>query len=384
MRIVGGKIYALQIPFVEAFAHAAKNRRFSDSFVVRLTADDGTVGFGEGVARSYVTGETVESSIARIKDRLFPILATTDFSEIEPTRIFEHTTRILPFGEFSDGVVWNAARAAIEVALVDCLLKRRKLSLADVLPPARNRVIYSGVIAAGNVEKAVQFAKRFQLFGISELKIKIGDDAANDVARVAAARETLGAAASLRVDANGAFDVETAIEMSEKLAPHKIEAIEQPIFRGNPEDLARVRRNSAIPVMADESLVTTEDAENLIAHAACDFFNLRVSKLGGIAPLLAVAKRAERAGVRVQLGCQVGETAVLSAVGRHVAAHLAAVEFVEGSFGNLLLTEDVGKNPVNFGHGGRAPMLKGAGLGVEVREAVLEKYARSTTVLGEE
>ena len=85
MRIVGGKIYALRIPFVEAFAHSAKNRRFSDSFVVRLAAKDGTIGYGEGSARQYVTGETVETSVAKIKNQLFPILESNDFaSSIEP------------------------------------------------------------------------------------------------------------------------------------------------------------------------------------------------------------------------------------------------------------------------------------------------------------
>ena len=86
----------------------------------------------------------------------------------------------------------------------------------------------------------------------------------------------------------------------------------------------------------------------------------------------------------MQVGCQVGETAILSATGRHLAAYLEDVEFVEGSFGNLLLAEDISRNNINFGHGGRAPLLRGFGFGVEVREEILEKYAHSVINLGKE
>lgn len=385
MKIVGGKIYVLRIPFVEAFAHSAKNRKFSDSFVVRLKADDGAIGFGEGVARSYVTGETVESSLEYIKNQLFPIVEANAYDEIKTGDALESLAAVsesLPEQQFSNGVVYNAARAAVELALINCLLKRQKISLAEILPPKRTTVIYSGVITTGSIEKAVQHAKRFKLFGISQIKIKIGDE--NDLARAAAIRNAVGEAVSLRIDANGAYDVETAIEISEKLSRFKIDAFEQPIQRGKPEDLARVKTYSAIPVMADESLVTFNDAQTLIEMRACDFFNLRISKCGGIARTIQIARIAEQAGIRLQLGCQVGETAILSAAGRHLAAYLENIEFVEGSYGNLLLAEDVSRNSINFGHGGCAPLLRGSGLGVEVREEILEKYAHAIVSLGKE
>ncbi len=240
---------------------------------------------------------------------------------------------------------------------------------------------YSGVITAGSIEKAIQHAKRFKLFGIKQLKIKIGG--ADDGARVAAIREATGPAASLRVDANSAYDVAAAIAMLGELAQYNIDAVEQPIPRGLPLELARVKNGSSIPVMADESLVTLRDAQALIDARACDFFNLRISKCGGIARTLEMARLASRAGLRVQLGSQVGETAILSAAGRHVAAYLDDVAFVEGSYGSLLLTEDVGRDSINFGHGGKAPVLRGHGLGIKVREEILHKYAQTTINLGD-
>lgn len=380
MKIIGGKIYALRIPFVEAFAHTTKNRKFSDSFIVRLVAEDGTEGYGEGAARPYVTGETVETSVEHIKNQLFPAIRENDYAEIETgidaLDALKLIAESLSAPDLSDGIIWNAARAAVESALIDCCLKRQKLSLGAILLPKRNLVTYSGVITAGTIEKAVQHAKRFKFFGIRQLKIKIGD--AESVSRVAAIRQIVGDDISLRVDANGAYSVERAIEISNRLAPYKIDAIEQPIPRGELKDLAKVKNLSPIPVMVDESLVTVRDAEKLIEASACDFFNLRISKCGGIFETIKIARLAKQAGIRLQIGCQVGETAILSAAGRHLAAHLEEVEFVEGSFGNLLLAEDISRNSVNFGHGGRAPLLRGLGLGVEVREQILEKYAHST------
>lgn len=387
MRITGATIYALQIPFVEAFSHSTKSRQFSDSFIVRVTADDGTTGYGEGVARPYVTGETVEASLGYIESRLWSSIAAADYPEIvpgaDPVAALSAVSGTLP-DQLTPGIIaWHGARAAAELALIDCLLKRQELSLAHILPPKRAVVTYSGVVTAGALEKAVQHARHFKLFGIKQLKIKIGGaNEDDDVARVAAIRQTVGASCSLRLDANGAYDVDGALKMLSRLAEFNIEAVEQPLRRGLPAELALLKKQSPIPVMVDESLVTLADARALIDAGACDYFNLRVSKCGGLARTLEMAQMASRAGLRLQLGSQVGETAILSAAGRHVAAYLDNVDFLEGSYGTLLLKEDVGRDSINFGHGGRAAVLRGHGLGVKVREEIIEKYAVTTTRLG--
>ncbi|HEY0319630.1 MAG TPA: enolase C-terminal domain-like protein [Pyrinomonadaceae bacterium] len=384
MRIKSCTIYALSIPFVEAFAHSAKSRNGSDSIVVRLEASDGAVGYGEGVARRYVTGETVESSIEHIRKVLWPAVALLDYPELmphsDPLHALAPVDESLPV-QAGDGVIaFNAARAAVEVALLDCLLRRQEMSLAEILPARRTSITYGGVISSGSIESYTKRAKQLRLFGIREIKIKIKDK--EDVGRVRAVREVVGDAARLRVDANAAFDVQAAIEVAKDLAPFNIAAFEQPIARAlGTGALREVRENAPIPIMADESLVTLDDGRALIDAGACDYFNLRVSKCGGIARTLQLARLAEAAGVRLQLGSQVGETAILSAAGRHLAAHLDRIEFVEGSYGKLLLTEDVSRDPVSFGHGGSAQILRGAGLGIHVREDVLEKYARQTIQL---
>jgi muconate cycloisomerase len=134
--------------------------------------------------------------------------------------------------------------------------------------------------------------------------------------------------------------------------------------------------------MVDESLVTLADAEALITGCAADYFNVRVSKHGGLARSLEIARWAGEVGIGVQIGCHVGETAILSAAGRHLAATLDEVLFVEGSYGSLLLTEDIAAEAVRFGHGGVAPVLTGPGLGIRVLEERLRRLAHTIVELG--
>lgn len=385
MKMTCLKIYALRIPFTEAFAHSARERKFSDAIVVKLTAEDGQFGYGEGVARPYVTGETVEQSIEHIRRVLWPAVAAQDYAEIvpdaDPLRALAEVEQ-LPEETRAGVRAFHAARCAVELALTDCLLRRQRMSLAAILPPRRQTVVYSGVISSGSVNQAVTRARQLKLFGIREVKIKIGDG--DESARLAAVRETLGSEASLRVDANGAYDARRAIETAQELSRFRVEAFEQPIPHGSPAELAKVRAHSPIPVMADESVVTLADARALVSAAACDFFNLRLSKCGGLTRTLRMARVAEAHGIRLQVGCQVGETAILSAAARHLIAHLEKVAFAEGSYGTLLLEEDVSREPVHFGHGGRASLLRGQGLGVNVREEVLERRAATVVHLGKE
>jgi L-alanine-DL-glutamate epimerase-like enolase superfamily enzyme len=375
MKLVAATLYALRIPFVESFSHSATERRWSDSVVVRVRDDAGTVGFGEGTPRPYVTGEIVETMLDHLRCELWPRVADR---EVPPACDLEALAAFLPETSLAGAIAPHASRAALELAVLDCALRRAGRPLATLLPPRRSRVTYSGVITAGPIARAVQHARQMRSIGLHNVKVKVGFD--DDIARVTAVREALGRDASLRLDANGAWSFDRAVHVLNAVAPLGIAAVEQPLPRGPVDDLARLRRATPVPIMADESLVTPGDAEALIAGEAVDFFNIRISKCGGLARSLAIAERAAKAGVGVQVGSQVGETAILSAAGRHLAAALPTVAFVEGSFGTLLLAEDVSVESVRFGHRGEASLLTGPGLGIRVVE---ERLRRRTVAVHE-
>lgn len=378
MKLVAATVYALDIPFVESFTHSAQVRRSCDSVVVRVRNEDGAVGFGEGAARPYVTGETPDSMVEHVARDLWPRMLATEL----PNFVDDGLTAvdaIIPKMTLPGVIAPNAARCALELATLDCVLGSSGASVAALLPPRRPALTYGGVISAGDAEAAAGRARQMKAVGLEHIKLKVGTGP--DVERVRAVREALGPDVSLRLDANGAWNLQQAVDFLDAVAPFGIAAVEQPLPRAALGDLKALRQAVAIPVMADESLVTVEDAEILLAAEAADIFNIRVSKCGGLYRSSEIARLAAEAGIGIQVGSQVGETAILSAAGRHLAAWAPEVAFVEGSYGTLLLAEDVSFEPVRFGRRGRAAILPGPGLGITVVEDRLRRYARRVVEL---
>jgi L-Ala-D/L-Glu epimerase len=178
---------------------------------------------------------------------------------------------------------------------------------------------------------------------------------------------------NLRVDANEAWSAENAAERIRALEPFGITSVEQPVPHAKVDCLAEVRRQVKTPIMLDESLCGRIDAERAVAQGTCDLFNLRLSKCGGFIPTLRLAQFAQRHGLDCQLGCQVGETALLSAAGRHFAASVADMRYLEGSYDRHLVRESLAAKDITFGRGGWAPALTGPGLGVTLDAEALER-----------
>jgi len=376
MNIISAKTFALNIPFTSSFSHRLKSRSSSDSVIVKVSSNTGVSGFGEGVPRPYVTGEDVASCLHVIEHVLIPSLFGVELPEVDqqnPVAFLAEISALLPAPANDAVIAFNAAKAAVELALIDVVLKDNKMSLGEVLPPKTDFVFYSAVISSGSIDATKKMAESCRALGISQIKIKVG--LGNDYDRIAIVRDILGKDASLRLDANGAFDAQGILAFLSKIQPLTIESIEQPLPRNDFQSLIEVCKNSPIPIMADESLVTTKDAEELIKYRACNLFNLRISKNGGIYQVLRLADRARESDIGYQIGCQVGETGVLSAAGRHIAAYLGSARHVEGSYGKLLLTEDICEGSIQFGFGGRAPLLKEPGLGIQINERILEKHS---------
>ena len=379
-RIEAITIYQLRIPFHQAFRHAAQSREESDAVIVRVDDGAGHIGYGEALPRPYVTGENTPSMIAHLREQLAPRIFNRSWTAGWPT--FESLKAChADWTRSADRAVtaWNAAFCAVELALLDWSLRSLNCSLADFLPPERREVVYSGVISSDHPAEAAALAKRMVKFGLRQLKIKVGTP--DDYERVAAVRQAVGNDVELRADANGAWSTAEAIAQLERLAPFNLRVIEQPVAAGDIAGMRKVREETGVPVMADESLVTLDQARQLIEARACDYFNVRLSKCGGITGSLAIAKLAQEADVKIQVGAQVGETALLAAAGRTFAAHLPKIAYAEGSFGTWLLSEDIAFEDVSFGYAGIAPLLKSRGLSVTVKEETLERLTIEKTDL---
>ena len=385
MRLCEATLHALSIPFNESFTHGTKERAASDALVIRVVTEDGVVGHGEGLARPYVTGETPAGLRQRIRDVLWPALRGVNVPDVAPVALLDVVGELLGSSEPTaderrTGVIaHHAARCAVELALVDAALRTRERALADALPPRTDTVRYGGVVGLVDPAAAVRLAQRIRALGLGDCKVKVGD--AHSLDRVRAVRETLGPDVALRVDANGVWDLERAIDEIGALTECGIEGVEEPLGRERRHELPELLARIDVPVILDESLVTAEDAHAVARFGADVVLDVRLSKCGGLGPSLALARLARDAGQDIVIGCQVGETALLSAAGCHLAAHLADPLRLEGSFGRLLLAEDLAEPDVCFGAGGHAAPLPGPGLGVEVIAERLERYTIEREVL---
>jgi muconate cycloisomerase len=380
MRVAELKTYHVRIPLRKPFRHASYTRTSTDNILVRCVLEDGTVGFGEGVPREYVTGETIDSAMALVHD--------SDLrGQLEPCGDFTAAVglaerlQLKPIPGDDRRCQGNGARCAVEMALLDAYGRRfgQPLSavvhlLAPDLLDARPWVRYSGAITTGSLGFKIRLAAwGMRLYRFKQIKVKVGIAGHDDVARLRSIRKRVGRNMDIRIDANEAWSGRDAVERILELKPFGITAVEQPVPHEEVDSLAGIRKQTGLPIMLDESLCGQVDAQRAADGGLCDLFNLRLSKCGGFIPSLRLAQFARSRGLGYQLGCQIGETALLSAAGRHFAANVRELRYVEGSYDRHLVREALGTRNLTFGWGGWAPALPGPGLGVEIDPVALER-----------
>lgn len=389
MRIVELIAFHARIPLKRTFKHASHARTDSDNIVVRCVLSDRSVGYGEGLPRDYVTGETIDSSLDLLKksDLASQFESCRDYTA---ALAMAERIKLIPAPGDERGCMGNAARCAVELAILDAYgrcygepLSLIAKAIAPELYQPRETIRYSGIIAGARGVKARVAVLAMRMYGFRQIKIKVGLPGYDDRKRLRAFRRCAGGKMIIRVDANEAWKPDEAVECIRELEPVRIASVEQPLAHEHLEKLADIRKQVKTPIMLDESLCNMFDAERAVALQACNLFNIRLSKCGGFIPSLRLAQFAKRHGLGYQLGCQVGETAVLSAAGRHFAGSVADLAAVEGSYDRHLVREPLTSEDLTFGWGGKAPLLVGSGLGIPIDlEAVERVAARKEQLLG--
>lgn len=373
MQVVALEARHVRVRLKRPVKHASHARTETDNLVVVCTLSDGKVGYGEGVPREYVTGETIDSCIDLLK-------RSNLAAQLQHAHEFEQVVRQAERIRLADVpgdermCAGNAARCAVEMAYLDAygkalgepLMNVTKLIAPDLYEP-HERVQYSGVILSGKGWKVRAAAIAYRLFGFKQVKVKVGIAGQDDARRLRAIRRCAGSGMDLRIDANEAWSAAEAAERIRTLEPFGITSVEQPVPHEEVAKLADVRKQVSTPIMLDESLCGEVDAERAVREGWCDLFNLRLSKCGGYIPTLKLAALAARHGLGYQLGCQVGETGILSAAGRQFACSVKGIRYLEGSFDRHLVHDSLTTADITFERrGGWAPMLTGSGTGVTV------------------
>ena len=369
-------IYRTAIP-MRRFEHAAAARDRAEAVVVRAAFDDGREGWGEALPRPYVTGETLDGVVAGLEEVIWPACVGRDLGA---GGLAEAIPR-----QDGGGRCINAAACAFELACVDAAGGGAGERL-DVLLGARQGVSgriasrVSGVLGSGDPARTARRLRWMRWFGLRDFKLKLGlgDDVDAENLRVVdgrLARAVSAGRCTLRVDVNGGWDAAEVPARVAELRRYGVCVVEQPA-RCTGQELAELAARCELPLMADESLVTGEDARSLLAGPGRPWWNIRISKNGGVSPAVRLAQLAAEKGVPFVVGCMVGESGILSAAQRRLLQVAPAPRFVEGNYGRFLLADDLTRPSPRCGVAGRLGVLRGAGLGVRVVPGKLHRHGQ--------
>jgi L-alanine-DL-glutamate epimerase-like enolase superfamily enzyme len=307
LRIKQVEVYLTTLRYREPFRIASGTSEVSRNVLLRVLTDDGIEGLGESSPSRRVTGETPETVLGVL-------------SRIAPRLIGMCPLRTERIAELIDSVASGnpAAKAAVDMALHDILGKASGKQLFLLLGGYRTEVMTDVTLGIKSPLEMARDAVQAVKTGFRALKVKVGTDPLEDVERVRRVRGAVGDSIEIRVDANQGWRPEQAAEVLRRIEEFNVQFVEQPVPAGDIDALAEVRRCSTIPVMADESVCSPEDALSLIRKEAADLINIKLMKSGGLLKARQIAEVAEAAGIPCMIGCM-GE----SGVGISAAAHLA-------------------------------------------------------------
>lgn len=306
----------ISIPLVTPFKTALRTVDSVCDLIVRITAEDGTQGYGEAPPTAVITGDTKESIEAAIRGYIAPAIRGMDLDDLPA--IMEKMEKSIAKN--------TSAKAAVDIALYDLYGKYKKQPLFRLLGAADPAAVKTSLetdltISVNETQEMVRDSIRAVEEGFGILKVKVGKGGAKDVERICAIRDAVGKDVRIRVDANQGWSREEAVRTISAMeeAGTDIELVEQPVSCHDFKGLKYVTEKTATPILADESVFSCEDALRIMEEHAADYLNIKLMKTGGIHEALRICDAAERYGVKCMIGCML-ESKVSVSAGAHLAA----------------------------------------------------------------
>jgi L-alanine-DL-glutamate epimerase-like enolase superfamily enzyme len=369
MKITEIETIPVRVPIIPQFVIRGSLGIHSESpfVMLRVHTDEGITGLGEVSCTPVWSGEDSTTAVHVIRDFLEPALHGEDPRDIEQlTAKMRRAVAGHPF-----------TKSGVEIALWDILGKSCGLPVYRLLGgPVRETVPIKMSVSGTGPKAAAEIADWAMKRGLKALKVKVGIEPESDIERVRAVRAAIGPKVRLGVDANGGWAVRTAIPTIRKMVEASdIYFAEQPVAPLDLQWLVEVRRSSPIPVMADESCYTLQDAMAIARAGAADVLSVYVGKGGGIGPARKIIAVAEGAGLTCTIGSNL-ELGVASAAMAHIAAAspgVGADEFPCDILGPIAYENDLLAEGMEFRDGAMS-VPAGPGLGVSLDEQALARY----------
>jgi len=317
----------LTIPLLEPFSIATGSTSDARNVLITITLEDGSTGYGECAPFTPSTGETQGTAISAA-------LGCAELIKGKDAAHWRSLSRLIRSVYFSQGT----AIAGMEMALLDALTRSYGVPLYVFFGGASTSVETDMSIPMVTPERGYDLAKETVARGISSIKIKVGGDLRDDVARVEAVRE--GAPnVGLILDANQGYTANEALICLEALDNRDIRPMlmEQPVHKDDHEGLRYVTQHTTVPIAADESASSAANVAHLIEMGAVNVVNIKLMKSGFVEALdIAAVCRARH--TELMIGAMM-ESRLAIAAAAHFVAGLGGFRFVDLDT-PMLLAED--------------------------------------------
>jgi len=367
MKVTDLQTLQIDMPFKQPYKSAmtlafVKKRRH---LFVRLDTDEGITGFGEASSDPLYSGETMQTALEIIRQKLAGCVIGEDPFNLN--RIIQRMDRAIRPGSN------NYAKFAIETALYDLMGKAAGLPVFKLLGGNyRDAVPCHKVISIVEPGKAAEEAADAIKQGYRAITVKAGLHPEEDVESVKRVREAVGSKVQLAVDVNQGYSRQTAIRTIRRLEKYELEFIEQPVAYWDLNGMALLSQIFDIPIAADESLVSVHDALRIVQDKVADVFVLELAKHGGIYNSWKIAQIAEAEN----LPCRVGGSAELevgTCAGIHLTSAIKEIVPFTGYQASINYVASVVKRDLCFQDGAWIVPSE-PGLGVELDEDKVNRF----------
>ncbi len=295
MKITKVRLGRISVPLRVPFKTALRSVDSVEDVIVEIHTDCGAIGYGEAPPTGPITGDTTGAIIGAIQDHIAKTIVGRDVDDFE--NLLQSVQKCI--------VGNTSAKAAVDMALWDLYGQLYNIPVHKLLGGSKKQIVTDITISVNDPDVMVKDALNAVERGYDCLKMKVGVNPALDVARLSAVRNAVGKDIVIRIDANQAWKPKEAVRILNQMQEQglDIELVEQPVHAHDLEGLKYVTERSYVPVLADESVFSPENAMTIMKMGAADLINIKLMKCGGIYNALKIASAAEVYGVECMIGC---------------------------------------------------------------------------------
>jgi L-Ala-D/L-Glu epimerase len=357
-------LYKLKIPLVEPFITSLARETHVGNIIVTIKTGNGITGFGECSPYMPVNGESLDTCFV-VGQYFAKLLKEKNALDIDDC--LQSMDRLI-YGN-------SSIKSAFDIALHDIKGQHEGVPIYKLFGGSNDKKLVTDyTVSLDDPGKMAADALKIKNAGYPSIKVKLGESPKKDVDRIRLIRDAVGEEIPLCIDANQGWNVKTAIKTLKELEQYHIEHCEEPIPKWDFMNLRKVKKKTTISIMADESCGSQHDAERLIRLKACDMFNIKVGKTGGLKNAWKVVQLAEKANIICQLGAFME-----SRLGMTASAHLAlcspVIHYCDFDT-PLMHAEDVVTGGLTYHENGVMKVPDEPGLGATIDEKKLNEMEK--------